>query len=56
MYIGLHVKYPLCVSGFNETVKYVHHPVLLAEEETLLQGMIDRVTEVGMEMNVESIR
>jgi hypothetical protein len=37
-------------------VKYVHHLVLLAEEETVLQGIMDRVTEVGMEMNVESIR
>jgi hypothetical protein len=34
----------------------VHHLMLLAEEETVLQGMIDRVTEVGMEMNVERIR
>jgi hypothetical protein len=37
-------------------VKYVHHLVLLAEEETVLQGMTDRVTEVGLEMNVESLR
>ena len=37
-------------------VKYVHHLVLLAEEETVLQGMFDRVTAVGMEMNVESVR
>jgi hypothetical protein len=37
-------------------VKYVHHLVLLAEEETVLLGVIDRVTETGMEMNVESIR
>jgi hypothetical protein len=28
--------------------------MLVAEEETVLQGMIDRVTEVGMEMNVGS--
>jgi hypothetical protein len=37
-------------------LKYVHQFVLLAREETVLQGMIDRVTEVGMEMNVESVR
>lgn len=37
-------------------VKYVHRLVLLAEEETVLQAMSDRVTEVGMEINVESIR
>jgi hypothetical protein len=37
-------------------VKFVHHLVLLAEEETVVRGVIDRVTEVGMEMNVESIR
>jgi hypothetical protein len=37
-------------------VKYEGHLVLVAEEETVLQGMIDRVTEVGMEIIVESIR
>jgi hypothetical protein len=34
--------------------------VLLAEEETVLQGMIDRLIEIGrrygMEMNVERLR
>lgn len=37
-------------------VKYAHHLVLLAEEETVLQCMTDSLTEVGMEMNVESMR
>jgi len=36
-------------------VKYADELVLLAEEETLLQGMIDRVTEIGKEMDAESI-
>ena len=39
------------------TVNYADELVLLAKEETVLQGMIDRVTEIGrchgMEMNVE---
>jgi hypothetical protein len=39
------------------TVKYADDLVLLAKEETVLQGMIDRLIEIGrrygMEMNVE---
>jgi hypothetical protein len=39
------------------TVKYADELVLLAKEETVLQGMIDRLIEIGrcygMEMNVE---
>jgi hypothetical protein len=39
------------------TVKYADDLVLLAKEETVLQGMIERLTEtgrcLGMEMNVE---
>jgi hypothetical protein len=39
------------------TVKYADDPVLLAKEETVLQDMIDRLTEFGrrygMEINVE---
>jgi hypothetical protein len=39
------------------TVKYADDLVLLAKEETVLQGMIDRPIEIGrrygMEMNVE---
>jgi hypothetical protein len=38
------------------TVKYANDVVLLAKEETILQGMIDGITEIGkcyvMEMNV----
>jgi hypothetical protein len=38
-------------------VKYADNLVLLAEEETVLQGMADRLIEIircyGMEMNVE---
>jgi hypothetical protein len=38
-------------------VKYANDLVLLAKEETMLQGMIDRLIEIGrcygMEMNVE---
>jgi hypothetical protein len=39
------------------TVDFADDLVLLAKEETVLQGMIDRVIEIarccGMEMNVE---
>jgi hypothetical protein len=35
------------------TVKYADDLLLLAEEETVLQGMIDRLNEIGMEMNVK---
>jgi hypothetical protein len=37
-------------------VKYADHFVLLAEEEMVLQGMTDRATEIGIEMNAGSIR
>jgi hypothetical protein len=41
-------------------VKYVDDLVLLAKEEVVLQGMIDRLTEIGrwygMEMNVEETK
>jgi len=40
-----------------QTVKYVDDLVLMAKEETVLQGMIDKLIELGrchgMEMNVE---
>ena len=40
-----------------QTVKYADDRVLMAKEETVLQGMIDKLIEVGrsygMEMNVE---
>jgi hypothetical protein len=39
------------------TVKYADDLVLVATEETMLQGMIDKLSEIGrfygMEMNVE---
>jgi hypothetical protein len=42
------------------TVKYADHLVLLAREEKLLQGMVDRLSETGkrygMEMNVEKTK
>ena len=42
------------------TVKYADELVLLAREEMLLQGMIDKITEIercyGMEMNVEKTK
>jgi hypothetical protein len=42
------------------TVKYADDLVLLAREGTVLQGMIDRLIEIGrrygMEMNVEKLR
>jgi hypothetical protein len=42
------------------TVKYVKDLELLAKEETVLQGMIERLTEIGrcygMEMNVEKTK
>jgi hypothetical protein len=38
-------------------VKYADYLVLMAKEETVLQGMIDRLIEIGrcygMDMNVE---
>jgi hypothetical protein len=41
------------------TVKYTDDLVLLAKEEKVLQGMIDRLIEIerhyGMEMNVEKL-
>jgi len=40
-----------------QTVKYADELVLMAKEETVLQGMIDKLIEIGscygMEMNVE---
>ena len=43
-----------------QTVKYADDIVLMAKEETVLQGMIDKVTEIGrcygMEMNVEKTK
>ena len=40
-----------------QTVKYADDLVLMAKEETVLQGMIDKLIEIGicygMEMNVE---
>ena len=42
---------------FIQTVKYADDFVLMTKEETLLQGMIDKLIETGrkygMEMNVE---
>jgi hypothetical protein len=42
------------------TVKYADDLVLLAKEETVLQGMVDRLIEIGrrcgMEMNVEETK
>jgi hypothetical protein len=41
-------------------VKYADYLVLLAKEETVLQGMIDRLIEIrrcyGMEINVEKTK
>ncbi|PNF18588.1 hypothetical protein B7P43_G06262 [Cryptotermes secundus] len=43
-----------------QTVKYADDLVLMAKEETVLQGMIDRLIEIGrcygMEMNVEKTK
>ena len=43
-----------------QTVKYVDDPVLMAKEETVLQGIIDKLTEIGryygLEMNVEKTK
>ena len=36
-----------------QTVKYADDLVLMAKEETVLQGKIDKLIETGMEMNVE---
>jgi hypothetical protein len=54
------------IKGYNEygqvirTVKYADDLVLLAREEKVLQGMIDRLSETerryGMEMNVEKTK
>jgi hypothetical protein len=41
-------------------VKYKDDLVILAREETVLQGMVDRLIEIGrcygIEMNVEKLR
>jgi len=41
-------------------VKYADDLALMAKEETVLQGMIDKLTEIGrcygMEMNVENTK
>jgi hypothetical protein len=41
-------------------VKYADDLVILAEEETVLQGITDRLTEIGrcygMELNVEKTK
>ena len=43
-----------------QTVKYADELVLMAKEETALQGMFDKLTELGrcygMEMNVEKTK
>ena len=43
-----------------ETVKYADDLVLMAKEETVLQGMIDKLIEIGrcygMEMNAEKTK
>ena len=43
-----------------QTVKYADDLELMAKEETVLQGMIDKLTEIGrcygMEMNVEKTK
>ena len=44
----------------TQTVKYADYLVLMAKEETVLQGMIDKLIEIGrcygMEMNVEKTK
>jgi hypothetical protein len=39
-----------------QTVKYINYLVLIAKEEAVLQGMIDKLIQIGrcygMEMNV----
>jgi len=43
-----------------QTVKYADDLVLMAKEETVLQGMIDKIIDIGscygMEMNVEKTK
>ena len=43
-----------------QTVKYADDLVLMAKEETVLQGMIDKLIDIGscygMEMNVEKTK
>ena len=34
-------------------IQYADDLVLMAKEEKVLQGMIDKLIEIGMEMNVE---
>ena len=45
-----------CGGQTIQTVKYADDLVLMAKEETVLQGMIDKLNEIGrcydMEMNV----
>ena len=48
------------VGQIIQTVKYAHDLVLMAKEETVLQGIIDKLIEIGrcygMEMNVEKTK
>ena len=48
------------IGQVSRMVKYADELVLLAKEEVVLQGMIDRLTEIGicygMEMNVEKTK
>jgi hypothetical protein len=63
------MPYQKAVEGFGDfkiggqiihTMKYADELVLLAKEETMLQDMIDKLTEIGrfygMEINVEKTK
>jgi hypothetical protein len=71
MLFNLHSEYLAkeALEGFGDfkiggqvtcTVKYADDLVLLASEENVLQGMVDRLSEIGrrygMEMNVEELK
>ena len=66
MYSRKHVavftcKIKLCMAcDVIQTVKYADDLVLMAKEETVIQGMIDKLIETGryygMEMNVEKTK
>jgi len=61
LYIYVYTQQDFNIGGqIIQTVKYADDLVLMAKEENVLQGMIDKLIEIGicydMEMNVEKTK
>ena len=61
VYTALHpILYYIILYYIIQTVKYADDLVLMAKEEMVLQGIIDKLIEIGsccgMEMNVEKTK